>query len=198
MKVSVSDVSADAGQKVVTVELLCEDGQNPLHRRMKMSRASYESIGSPVRGEQLSEEALAALEREGRRYDALLRALRLLGTADNNRASMRRKLRERDVDRETADWATEYLVDRGLIREEEQIRRAVVQYAGHRLWGPRRIYAALRAKGYESDAIRRQIREAEEAGEIDFAESRRHLIERVRTPDMTSDKLRAVLYRYGY
>jgi SOS response regulatory protein OraA/RecX len=89
------------------------------------------------------------------------------------------------------------MVERGYIREADQLERAVLS-AARKLWGPRRIVEALSARGFERAAVEECTARLSEAGEIDFAAQRARLLSEKLAPDAPRQKRLALLYRYGY
>ncbi len=132
------------------------------------------------------------------RFAARDAALRILSFADNNRASLIRKLRLRGFAPSLCEEVADECIARGLISEEDQLHRQVLTLAGKKLWGRRKILASLRFKGYAGEDILRALAEAEAAGEIDFRENARLLVEKKLDSEASADEKKALLYRYGY
>ena len=158
----------------------------------------YARLGSPVAGDTLDEDTLAAhAEAEGR-MKATEKAVSLLSYGDNSCRALCRKLRAKGYDRETAEAAVARMLQKGYIREEEQARRLAIVCATRKLWGRRRIVAHLAEKGYDLSLAHRVIDEAVEEGEIDFAETAAELLSRKLDEDAPALERRKLLYRYGY
>lgn len=158
----------------------------------------YERIGSPKVGDPLSDTALFELLHESEYLAACRHALRILGYGDNNARTLRDKLIRKGVSREVAGEAVERMVALGYIREGEQARRLAVGYAKRNLWGQRKIVSALTAKGYSPKDAETAVRDAAEHGEIDFAEVKKALVRRCKARGMEEEKIRSVLWRYGF
>ena len=165
--------------------------------RYMLTVAEYEALGCPQAGVLLSEAEAEELCRYDERHRAVRAAGRILEFGDNTPARLLQKLRVRGFSADAAARAVAAMVERGYIREADQLERAV-QAAGRKLWGPRRITEALLARGFDRGAIEACIERLCEAGELDFAEAKRRLVAEKLSPDMPPEKRRAFLYRYGY
>ena len=183
--------------RTVPVLLLAsrEDGAAPC--RYVLSTGEYEALGSPEAGTLLTEEEAEALCLYDERHRAVQAAGRILEFGDNTPARLLQKLRVRGFSADAAARAVAKMVERGYIREADQLERAV-QAAGRKLWGPRRITEALAARGFDRGAIAACIDRLCEAGELDFAAARQRLLAEKLPADMPPEKRRAYLYRYGY
>ena len=158
----------------------------------------WESIGSPKSGDLISDEDLETLKHESERREAYRSAMRILEIGSVSKKGLVIKLLHKGVSRESAEFAVSRMLALGYIKEGEQARSIASSLVRRNLWGPRRVYAALREKGYSEHDAREAIEGAEGAGEIDFAAARRALIARLSKKGASPEKLRATLYRYGY
>ena len=146
------------------------------------------------------EQAVALLAAE-RRCAAVRAAVRLLSYGDNSSAALCRKLRQKGVSREDAEYACARMREKGYIDDRALLSDEIRADACEKLWGRRRIAAALLAKGYDREAIREALSLLEE--ELPFAENQKKLLLRKfgKTKPQSaeeSQKMRAFLYRYGY
>ena len=168
-------------------------------RTLRLSQRRYEALGSPVAGERLDDEMLAALAEAEGEIRALSKAESLLAYGDNSANGLCRKLRQRGYSQENAEAAVAHVLQKGYIREGEQAYRLVVAAANRKCWGPRRIVADLSHKGYPAETVRRAIAQAESEGEIDFEESKKALLQKKFGEEQPSPlDRRRVLYQYGY
>lgn len=158
----------------------------------------YEKVGRPVPGDELDDDTILELGRSVTRREAIASALRILSFGDNNRAMLRRKLIERGYTEHIADYAVEKMIERGYIRECDQIERLAVGYAKTKLWGKKRITLHLMSKGYEESDIRKVLAKLEEAGDIDFEENFNRLVSETAGSHATCEELRELKYKYGY
>ncbi len=154
--------------------------------------------GEPEPGDAVGDEALIAFREAEGQMKATAKAVHLLSYGDNSAKGLFRKLRAHGYTREDAEAAVARMMEAGYIREEEQAYRLAVTCANTKLWGPRRITAYLRERGYGGETARLAIARATEEGEIDFAENKQELL-RKKVPDgATPQEKRGLLYRYGY
>ncbi len=163
-----------------------------------MTDEDYLELGQPAVGEALPAEAAPVLARCRDRMGAYEAALRILAFADNNRATLIRKLRLKGHSPEAAAWVGEHLCERRLIREDEQAYRYAVVYANRKLWGPKKIGQALLSKGYPAAVITDALRRAEEAGEVDFAALGEQLCRREAAACALPGGRGSLLAKYGY
>jgi len=165
-------------------------------RTLFVTHDAYVRAGSPARGESIGEDTLRELCREDARVRAFRHALYLLSFADNSRAQLLRKLRSKGYSSEAAAFAVDEAVRLGYVRESEQLARYVRVLANERLYGRRRIVAALASKGYRTADITATVDALCESGCIDFQENFARLCEK---KGDGSDESRAKLrYTYGY
>ena len=158
----------------------------------------WESIGSPRSGDLISNGDLETLKLESKRREAYRAAMRILEVSSPSKRALYLKLTRKGFSRESAEFAVSRMAELGYIRENEQARSLAASMVRRNLWGPRRVYAALCEKGYSGKDASEAIDAACEAGEIDFAASRRALLAREAKKGAPPEKLRALLYRYGY
>ena len=163
----------------------------------RLSEGEYRTLGAPAVGDILSEEIAERLVAYDARHRARSAAARILSFGENNRAMLIRKLRTRGFAAELAEAVADEMCERGYIREGDQLERAVLS-AVKKLWGARRIADALAAKGFDRGEVTACIDRLEAAGEINFSESRRALIEKKLPADADYSARRALLYRYGH
>ena len=188
-------LSVKAGRTVPVLLFAVAEGEE--ERRYALTEAEYEALGHPRAGDVLTPEAEAELCRLDERHRAVSAASRILEFGDNNAAQLTRKLRARGFGAEAAAYAVARMVGRGYIREADQLERAVLA-AARKLWGPRRITEALAARGFDRKEILVCLDRLTASGEIDFAASRRRLLEERLGGEPSPQKRRAFLYRYGY
>ena len=148
-------------------------------------------------GDEITEEMLSEISSRAEYVGAKRRALSILSYADNSKATLRQKLRQAGVGRECAERVTEEMVSLGYIDEHRQLERLVSRLAGESLFGPKKIMARLVSKGYAGASVRQAMRLLTERGEVDFAESRRLLLEKYGVSDGTEEASK-LLYKNGY
>ena len=161
-----------------------------------VSEGTYREIGCPLSAELIDADALELLEGEDRRRRAMKKALNILAYADNNSKNLYRKLIIAGFSKDEASLTVKECIRLGYIDEAGQIERLIIRCCESELLGPAKIFAKLAAKGYKPAEISEVMNRLREAGEIDFTESRRRLIEKKR-PE-TYEERQKLLYKYGY
>ncbi len=146
----------------------------------------------------ISREDAAALLEAGHFCAAVMRGMRLLAYGDRSAKRLAFQLTSKGIDRENADRAAAYLMQKGFIREDDTAR---MRAEGNlrKLWGPRRIREDLRANGFSPDAVREAM---EALSEVDFVSNCAALIRKkcreLPTGRGEQQKLIAALMRLGY
>ena len=100
----------------------------------------------------ITEEELSFYREESLFADALAMGYRYLGAADRSPAALLQKLVAAGVTRERAKQVLIQLMHDGVLDEEKNALREAERCEA-KLWGDRRILAALRAKGYSASAL---------------------------------------------
>ncbi len=165
--------------------------------RYTISPRAYEELGALARGAEIDGETLLEIKRLDERYRAKKKALSLLALADNNQKTLTAKLRRQGYSRECVDITVSEMVKLGYINEERQLLRLVLS-AADRLWGPRKIFAYLSAKGFQSGDIRRALDSLQDSGELDFEAVRAKLLEKKLYPDADDEEKKKLLYKNGF
>ncbi len=140
----------------------------------------------------------------GKLCSAVRRGMRLLAYGDRSARRLAYLLAAKGVDREIAEDAVAYLIEKGLIQEDNSAcLRAEANL--RKLWGPRRIRDDLRANGYTSDAVEEAMHTL---SEVNFEENCAILIQKKYRSELSSgalatdrtirQKLTASLMRLGY
>ena len=138
--------------------------------------------------------------REAEVFAAIKKGLYLLGFGRCSEKMLCRKLTAKGIEREIATEAVAELTRRGYLNAVGDAKREAERQAA-KLWGRRRIAAALFEKGYGQAEISSALDALEDDG-IDYVElcaerMRRTLKALPQTPEQ-KQKLRTSLERYGY
>ena len=140
--------AADGGARLVmNIEITTETGVEKLVLSPLVSRLD----GLPQIGE-LTEAQLALYREESVFADALAKGYRYLSAADRSPAAMVQRLRAAGISPVQAGQVVEQMIHTGMIDERESVLREAERCLA-KLWGDRRIFAALRAKGYSDAAL---------------------------------------------
>lgn len=204
-----SMMGQNGGEEILLRVELCEDVFDVAESEPDMRRKPGREVRElslladrymelrPVKGV-IDEETFLALENAARFSHAVRAGVRMLAFGANTKRGLVAKLCRKDVTREAAQEAAEYLEARGYISEEEDaVREAERNVAKMR--GRNRIRSILYEKGYDSTAVAAAERYLDG---VDFVELCRRLIER-RYSAMLADpascrKMAATLMRNGF
>lgn len=130
---------------------------------------------------------------------AIKRGLYILSFADNTKKSLVRKLIMKGFSKEIAADAADHLEKTGYINETEAAKTLSHDMAQKKLYGPRRISAALYEKGFSRNAVESAMKELDE----DFHIICGKRIEAMGGKEIFADKAKkqkavASLMRYGF
>ena len=166
--------------------------------RYTVSRVLYSELGSPARGEVLSEDAVSSIRLYDEHHRAKKKALSLLSYSDKNEVTLTRRLVAEGFSRELASEVSCEMVNLGYVNEERQLERLILNEANLKLKGPMKILPMLVGKGYSSEDVKRVMRALSNSGEIDFKKNVKRLLEK-KLPDCDdSEEIKKLLYRNGY
>lgn len=161
-----------------------------------VSRATYLSLGEPVRGATVGESELYDIRREDEIYRAVKKACSSLAYSDRSRHALRSKLRESGFSSEATNEAINRCIELGYLDEARQLERAVEREANYALRGRYHIKRKLAGKGYSLSAIDRAIRLLVERGDVDFDSNFERLAQK--RGASTDDERNALKYKFGY
>ncbi len=176
----------------ITLSVTLEGESEP--RSLSVTEGEYASLGSPAPPVELDEETAERLLALDERHRARRAAARLLEFGDNNKRTLVRKLRTRGFSQDASCDAASYMEARGFLREEDLLERSV-RASFKKLWGPRKVVAALTAKGFERTAVEECVAHLVD-GEVDIRHQKQLLL--LKHPELDPQRKRALLYRYGY
>ena len=167
-------------------------------RSFTVSETDYSDIGEPRIGDEISSLTFSLIKDSDEAYRARLYALRILSYADNNEMALARKLIMKKISPDIAKRVASEMVSLGYIKEEDQLRRAIIKEANQSLKGPRLIRAKLRAKGFSSGDIDLQLDSLIASGEVDFKVSADRLVEKKLARGASDEEIKMLLYKNGY
>ena len=100
-------------------------------------------------GDDIGEEAFEALRRSAALTGAVSKTLDVLSRSDVSRKALTDKLKYKyDIDAGSAEFAADYVTERGYLDEDAAARRSAARYVRRKRWGRRRVAADLISKGY--------------------------------------------------
>ena len=133
-------------------------------------------------------------------HTALRRGLGILGYGRSSEKILCRKLRMKGIRREIAEEAVAELLRQGYLNPREDALFEAEKCV-QKLWGARRIGAALSEKGYDREAVGFALYSLEDEG-VDYTELCAERIRRsgrgIPTDHDARQKLVASLLRYGF
>ena len=152
MKIEIISINAmsEGAEMLLTLQLSDDEG-NRERRKMLLFTNQYLELGLR-KGMILDEDTFDSIERCSKECLAIRKGSDLLSYSSSSRKRLVSRLRNKGIDRESAENAAKYLQDVGAINEELDAERQV-EICLHKLWGKKRIYRELLAKGYEREYI---------------------------------------------
>lgn len=198
MKIEIISVSAlDEGAEILLTLKISDGEGRGEKRKLLLFTEQYLELGLS-RGAIIDEETFDMLEQMSRKCKAIRKGSDLLSYSASSKVRLTQRLRSKGIDKESAQSAAEHLQKLGVINEQADVER-LISADLKKLWGKKRIYNDLFAKGYDRDII------AAELDEIDndvFVENCRALFKK-KYKKMPADpaeqkKIIAALVRYGY
>ncbi len=124
--------------------------------------------------------------------DAAAYAMKLLSARAYNERGLREKLKQREYEPSEIDGAIEYVRGFGYINDARLAQNAAEKAAG-KLWGRKKIFMYLRAKGFSDEVI-----EGLDLSEIDFKESCLALARKHMARGADTDKIIRALANAGF
>lgn len=158
----------------------------------------YSDIGAPICGASVSEDAFSRVAYADEVFRATKKALSLLSFSDNNKRTLRAKLRRAGFSPEASDEAVAEMVRDGYVNEGRQLERLILSEVKTKLLGRARIIPKLAAKGYSKSEAEETLDRLAEAGEIDFSSVKEELIRRRLGDNPCSEDVKKLLYKHGF
>lgn len=189
----------NAGEEIkVTLEAISDSGENSSRESYIISSKQYLCLGLS-KGE-CSPELYDEIARLSEIWQAVKRGTALLGYGACSEKALRVKLISKGFDKYVAEDAAAELVTMGLMCPAEDALREAQKLVA-KLWGKKRIVAALYEKGYSPESVAYAMSSLEASG-VDYVENCQRLISK-RYGEMPDDpnewrKACAALQRYGY
>ena len=202
MKISLYKVNPISGGEETELYVELSSGEHFERNKFTVSAEMFFELGFSVNfgGEkELSREKYEEITALAERHAAVKRGLSILSFGDNTKKGLAGKLRTKGFSRTAAEEAAEYLASAGYINEAESAKLLARDMAEKKLYGAKRIAAALFEKGFSREAINAAADEVE----LDFAEICRKRIEKMGGRELfsakeTKQKALAALMRYGF
>ena len=197
MTVRLKSLSA-RGEGRIAVLFEIGDGEHVQRETFLLSAVRVADLSLQV-GE-CTAECYEAVEHSAALERAVHRGLSLLGYGAASPKALCRKLVGKGIDRELAAEAVDEICQTGYLNEDAQALREAERCAS-KLWGEKRIVAALYEKGYSRESVSKAMYGLEDEG-TDFVSLcaeriRSHMSPPPRDP-VARKKWTATLCRYGF
>ena len=156
MRIEVVSVSAisDGAEMIVSVSI--SDGWGKTEKR-KFLLFTEQYLELEIRkGSIIDEAKFDQLDEFSKSCRAVRKGVDLLAYSASSRMRLVQRMRSKGIDKESAERAAEQLEKIGLINEEVDVEHQVATCL-KKLWGRRRIFGDLCAKGYERSLIEAEI-----------------------------------------
>ena len=152
MKIEIISVSAlDEGAEILlTVKISNGEGRGE-KRKLLLFTEQYLEMGL-CRGAVIDADTFDELEKLSRECKAIRKGTDLLAYSASSKVRLAQRLRSKGIDKESAENAADRLQKLGVINEQADIER-LVHSDLKKLWGKKRIYSDLSAKGYDREII---------------------------------------------
>lgn len=202
MKILLYKVNPVSGGDEAELYVELSSGENCERNKFTVSAEMFFELGFSTNfaGEQeLSREKYEEITLFSGRHAAVKRGLSILSFGDNTKKGLAGKLRQKGFSREAAEYAASYLERAGYINEAESAALLALDMAEKKLYGARRISAALFEKGFSQEAIQAALCGVD----VDFAEICAVRIAKMGGRELfaakeTKQKAVAALLRYGF
>lgn len=198
MKIEIISVTAlNDGEEMMLTFKIGDDGGRQEKRKLIIFAEQYFEFGLR-RGKLLDAEEFDKIEEASRRCKAIRKGSDLLSYSASSRVRLVQRLRSKGIDRDSATEAAEHLQKIGAIDERADVER-LVRGDLKKLWGKKRIYSDLCAKGYDRDIVSAALDDLE--GELLVENCKTLIVKRYkRVPEDQDEhkKMIAALVRYGY
>lgn len=198
MKIEIISVGAigEGAEMIISVAISNEDNKTE-KRKFLIFTEQYLELGIR-KGQIIDEETFDKIEELSKKCRAIRKGSDLLSYSASSKVRLAHRLRSKGIDKESAENAAEHLEKMGLIDEEADVERQVASHL-KKLWGKKRIYRELCAKGYNSDIVSENISLIDEETLVQNCAILIKKKYRV-IPDEPNEvkKITASLVRYGY
>ena len=198
MKIEVISVSAVSEGAEMIISVSVSDGDDKREKRkFLIFTEQYLELGIR-KGQIIDEETFDKLEELSKQCRAIRKGADLLSYSASSKVRLAHRLRSKGIDKESAESAAKHLEKMGLIDEEADVERQVASCL-KKLWGKKRIYRELCAKGYSGDIVGENISFVDEETLVQNCATLIKKKYRV-IPDEPNEvkKIIASLVRFGY
>ncbi len=202
MKILLYKVNPISGGEETELCFELSSGENFERTKFTVSAEMFFELGFSVSFAQeteVSRETYEYVAFLADKHAAIRKGISILSFGDNTKKGLVQKLRTKGFSREAAEGACDFLAAAGYINEAESAKMLARDMAEKKLYGAKRISAALYEKGFSKEAIYASLEELD----VDFAEICRARIRKMGGKELfaaqeTKQKAVAALLRYGF
>ncbi len=201
MKILLYKVNPISGGEETELYFELSSGENFERTKLTVSAEMFFELGFSVgaRETEVSRETYEYVTFLAEKHAAVKKGIAILAFGDNTKRALASKLRTKGFSREASEEACDFLEAAGYIDEAENAKMLARDMAEKKLYGAKRINAALYEKGFTKEAISASLAEID----VDFAEICRVRIEKMGGRELfasaeTKQKAVAALLRYGF
>ena len=156
MKIEIISVSAmSEGAEMLLSLVISNDEGKRERKKILLFTEQYLELGLR-RGSIIDEDTFEKLEEMSKLCLAMRKGSDLLSYSASSQVRLAQRLRSKGIDKKSAVAAAERLGEMGLINEEHDVER-LVSSCVKKLWGKKKIYRELCAKGYEKEIVSREL-----------------------------------------
>lgn len=202
MKIQLYKVNPISGGEETELYFELSEGENFERTKFTVSAEMFFELGfstAAVQAADVSRETYEYVTFLAEKHAAVKRGIAILAFGDNTKRGLAGKLRTKGFSREAAEEACDFLAESGYINEAKNAALLAQDMAEKKLYGAKRISAALYEKGFGKETISEALAELD----VDFAEICRARIKKMggkvlfAAPE-TKQKAVAALLRYGF
>ncbi len=201
MKILLYKVNPISGGEETELYFELSAGENFERTKLTVSAEMFFELGFSVgaRETEVSRETYEYVTFLAEKHAAVKKGIAILAFGDNTKRNLASKLRTKGFSRDAAEEACDFLEEAGYINEAGNARMLAHDMAKKKLYGAKRINAALYEKGFTREAISIALSDID----VDFADICRARIEKMggkgifASPE-TKQKAVAALLRYGF
>ena len=198
MDIKIVSVNAMSEGNEVFLTVVISNGEGRSEKKKLLIFAEQYLELKLSRGSVIDESTFDTIEEMSRQCRALKKGSELLSYSASSERRLAQRLVSKGIDKESAAFAASSLKRMGAINEALDVEGAV-KTCLKKLWGKKRIYRELCAKGYEREYIVSALDEVEpEAFEQNCVLLLKKKYKTVPTEPAEQKKIIASLVRYGY
>ena len=173
---AINDTSKENGNVTVIIANECGSGEECLVLSLGAYRRMTKLIGAEIsQYDEVTEEVYDALHMYAEQTSAIRECARILASGDRSAKELTRKLTAKGYSRESAEYAVNFLTEKGYLSEESACVRIAQAAVRSKHYGKRRVLEYLMSHGYDSSAAKNA---AESIPEEDYSEALRHQMEK--------------------